>query len=689
MQERQVHKTRWLRLLLLGVLLLIGVPVGAFFLLYRQVRPMTVWELTGQCPPPSALMKDGGEGAYAFDVGKIDWTRPGDALVLVSGSGGPRIALVRLQDTTAPGAKGVPHILGVDEELGPDAFVTDVVDAQLVGVSFEQAPRFHEAGTWPVTVRLEDLSGNVGFVETDCTILGPVARISLEAGEPLPPLRAFLPNDTMSGRFVTDPATVDTAVPGVHMIQVEAEGQIYETALLVSDTVPPVCVFDDTVPFTLTGQALTPQSLVISASDATALTYGFDPQPDWQVRGYQTVTVAVTDAGGNTVTGAVTVLVSDLRPLVWEASRRSVTGSAVAARQQELDDSFTGQVLVARFVPKTVGCFDVNATVDEVPCIQRLFVVDTTAPRLAFPKKLSAYVDHPKTPEELLATAADETALTLSYVQEPDWSAEGPQPVVIEGVDAVGNRTELAGTVDLVRDTTPPKILGVTNQYVYVGEPVAYFAQASVTDNADRPEDVVLTVDNAAVDIFTPGAYTVTYTATDRAGNQAHKKARLTFLKPTVSEEKLMAKADEVLSRIVTDDMTQGQKAYAIYRYIYDNYTFGYASNKRDWKQEAWKGLTRQHGDCFTYCAAARLLLERIGAKVMFVSRKSSYRHYWLMVDLGTGWYHFDPLNDGPSRKYRCFMLTSQEVHELYPFFWRYDHRIYPDTPTVPFQRDW
>ena len=684
-QERQVHTARWLWLPLIGLLLLVGAPVGAFFLLYRQVRPVTVWELTGSCPPASALLRDGGEGAYAFDTGKIDWTHPGDAVVLVAGSDGPRIALVQVRDTVAPTARGRSLILGLDEEAGPDAFIADLADAQLVGASFEQAPRFHEAGEWPVVVRLEDLSGNVGFVAADCTVLGPVSRLSLECGEAVPPIGAFLPNDTMAGRFVTDVAAVDTSVPGVHMIEVEAEGQVYETALLIRDTVPPACVFTDAIPCVQRGQALTPESLVVSARDASALAYGFDPEPDWTRQGYQTFAVTVTDAGGNVARGDVTVLISDLAPLVWEASRRGVTGQQVAARQRELDGSFSGEVKLSWFVPRNLGCYDVNATVDDVPAIQRFFVVDTTPPRLSFPKGLSVYVDHPRPPEAMLETAEDETPLTLSYLQEPDWTLAGPQPVVIRGVDVAGNETVLEGTVTLVPDVVPPQIAGLDNQYLYVGEPVAYFAQVTVTDNADEPQDLTFTVDNSAVDIYTPGSYTVIYSATDRAGNTAQKKVRLHFRKPTVSEEQLTAKADEVLSRIVTDDMTQGEKAYAIYRYVYDNFTFGYTSNQYDWKREAWRGLTRRHGDCFTYCAAARMMLERIGAKVMFVTRKSSARHYWLMVDLGTGWYHFDPLNEGPSRRYQCFMLTTEEAHDLYPFFWRYDHSIYPDTPTTPF----
>lgn len=688
-QERQTHRTRWPWLLLIGLLLLVAVPLGAFWLLYREVRPLTVWELTGECPPASALMRDGGEGRWCFDTGKIDWKKPGDAVVLVAGSAGPRIAMVRQVDTTPPEARALAPVLGLDEEPGPETFITDLRDAQLVGVSFEEPPRFHEAGTWPVVVRLEDLSGNVSLVETTCTILGPVARLDMEAGEAVPPLSAFLPRDTASGRFLTDMDDLDTRTPGVRTVRVEARGQVFETALVIADTVAPRCVFEPTA-YARTGQALAPEDLVVSAQDASALTYAFDPQPDWSQRGYQDVHVVVTDAGGNRTQGTVTVLVSDLQPLVWEASRRYVMGTAVQDRQRALDESFSGEVKVARFVPKALGCYDINATVDEVPCIQRLFVVDTVAPQLSFLRKLQAYLDHPRPPAALLETAEDATTLTLSYVTEPDWTREGEQPVAIAGVDAVGNRTVIEGTVTLVPDRTPPELVGVATQYAYVGEPVTYFATVYARDNADDPADIALTVDNSAVDIYTPGRYSVIYRATDRAGNTAEKTVNLYFIRPSVSDEKLNEKADQVLATLVTDDMTQGQKAYAIYRYIYDTYTFkNNSSNKRDWKYEAWRGLTTRRGDCFTYCAAAKILLEKIGAKAMFVTRNHAFRHYWLMVDVGTGWYHFDPLNSGPSRKFQCFMLTTGQVLDLYPFFWKYDHMIYPDTPETPFVKDW
>ena len=119
-------------------------------------------------------------------------------------------------------------------------------------------------------------------------------------------------------------------------------------------------------------------------------------------------------------------------------------------------------------------------------------------------------------------------------------------------------------------------------------------------------------------------------------------------------------------------------------------YTYSSSSAKRwDWKREAWRGLTRKRGGCFTFCAAARVLLEKIGARAIFITRNSGIRHDWLLVDLGTGWYHFDPLNSGPSAKFQCFMLTTKEVQDLYPFFWRFNEKNYPELADTPFVRDW
>ena len=80
------------------------------------------------------------------------------------------------------------------------------------------------------------------------------------------------------------------------------------------------------------------------------------------------------------------------------------------------------------------------------------------------------------------------------------------------------------------------------------------------------------------------------------------------------------------------------------------------------------------------------MLLEKLGARTMFVNR---WGHYWLLVDLGSGWYHFDPINHGPRSKYEIFMLTMEEMQSMYPSYWKKNDWAFPATPETPFVRDW
>ena len=266
-EQQTRRKVVWPWLLLEGLLLLVALPVGAVFLLYREVRPVTVWELTGSCPPASALLKGGGEARYAFDADRIDWTQPGEHWVLVDGRILPTVAKVVVQDTTPPRARGVQRVIGPDEELTADQFIADLADRQLVGVAFEKAPTFHLAGKYPVVIRLEDLSGNTAFVETSATVLGTVPRVTIEAGEPVPPIEAFLADDDTEASFVTDVSTIDTSAPGAYPVMLATAYETLETVLVVEDTQPPLCTFQEGL-WTRPGEPLTPERFVQSAQDA-------------------------------------------------------------------------------------------------------------------------------------------------------------------------------------------------------------------------------------------------------------------------------------------------------------------------------------------------------------------------------------------------------------------------------------
>lgn len=197
-------------------------------------------------------------------------------------------------------------------------------------------------------------------------------------------------------------------------------------------------------------------------------------------------------------------------------------------------------------------------------------------------------------------------------------------------------------------DTTPPVITGFVGknsfnqkmpyQVVY-GNDKGYDFFQYVTASDDREGKVALKVDKKKVKFGKPGIYTITYVAKDKAGNVSRKNAKIQVRK----EKEVDALADQVLSVIIRKHWTNKQKAVAIYNYTRKHILYVGTSNKKGWEQEAIHGIRYGRGDCFTYYAVARALLTRAGIPNIEVTRyRGAGHHWWNMVYIGKGWYHFD-----------------------------------------------
>ena len=269
--------------------------------------------------------------------------------------------------------------------------------------------------------------------------------------------------------------------------------------------------------------------------------------------------------------------------------------------------------------------------------------------------------------------------VTAKFVNEPDWSIEGEQNVQIVLTDRGGNTTTVDAKAVISPDTTAPVIYAARDRYCYVGEAVSYFKEVFAEDNADpEPE---LEVDKSK----TAGTYDVTYKATDHEGNSSSVTVKFTFVEKKISDEKLDEAVDKVLKEILTDDMTVPEQAAAIYDYCYRNIIYTGTSDKTDWKSEAYRGLTEGMGDCFTFYSSSYALLQKIDCQVLSVERLNGRtQHFWCLVNLGTGWYHFDTCNVGPEHLY-CFMKTSEELSQYSGQYWRFDTTLYPQVETVPY----
>jgi len=233
------------------------------------------------------------------------------------------------------------------------------------------------------------------------------------------------------------------------------------------------------------------------------------------------------------------------------------------------------------------------------------------------------------------------------------------------------------------KDTEPPVITGDDEKEVFIGDKVSYKNHVTVTDNMD--DNVQLEIDSSAVNLKKAGTYPVIYKATDAAGNTATKTVKLIVKeKPVVhaKKEEVDAMADEILASILNDDMTLRRKARAIYVWVRSNirYDNDYENNT-DWIQAAYDGFTEKKGDCYVFFGVSKELLTRAGIENMDIV-KTGGGHYWSMVNLGEGWYHYDTTPRKTGGEF--FMMTDAELEAYsnkYGNSHVWDRDKYPATP--------
>ncbi len=316
-----------------------------------------------------------------------------------------------------------------------------------------------------------------------------------------------------------------------------------------------------------------------------------------------------------------------------------------------------------------------------------LIVEDTVAPKgEAQAEAVTVDMNGKVDAADLIASIDDVTDVKCTFKEEPDLSAEASDvPVTVVLTDEGGNTAEVEARINIIEDTEAPVIDGVAPITSFLGDPISYKSEITVTDNCDR--DVELEVDNSEVNPDAAGTYTVRYSATDRAGNTAEAETTITIQeKPEnyVEPEEVYALADEVLAEITTDDMTLKEKARAIYDWTRNNVGYINTSEKDSWTNGAYQGFTEGQGDCFVFFATSKALLTRAEIPNIDVvkSDTSHSSHYWSLIDCGDGWYHFDTTPRYGGGEF--FMLTDAEILEYSQAHNNshiFDQSLYPATP--------
>lgn len=256
--------------------------------------------------------------------------------------------------------------------------------------------------------------------------------------------------------------------------------------------------------------------------------------------GPNTITISVTDVGGNTVTCApVITVVDDTLPVISTCPPvQTVTGDAncqavmpdFVSTGLYADNCGIASVTQSPTVGTTVSGPSVTVTItvtdtssNVATCQTTLDVTDTTNPvaicknitvNLSAPTVNASAIDNGSTDNCGISVWLIDGAATRTFV-----CGDMPSTTAVLTVqDAAGNSATCTATVTVVDDVLPViSMNGVTPVTVECG---ATYSDAGATANDNCDGSLTPNVANL-VNTAVPGPYTVTYTVSDAAGNAA------------------------------------------------------------------------------------------------------------------------------------------------------------------------
>lgn len=412
------------------------------------------------------------------------------------------------------------------------------------------------------------------------------------------------------------------------------------------------------------GEEVVPEMFIQSVDSIYEVSYCFEQAPDLNRYGTQEVIILVTDAMGNSAAVREHLVIINLKEKLELNLGALLPEAEDFLIEAGSEISFVTDV--SKIDTSIPASYSVFFMVDGIYAQSVLSIDDYEAPNV-ITRNVEAWLNHPQAVEKFIELAEDNsTEVELSYQMEPDWSIAGEQTVYITASDKKGNTAEYSAVLTLLQDTVPP-VVSAGNLDVTVGSVVSYRKAVNSYDNASPAEELTLEVDNSKVILNKVGSYEVTYTVTDFAGNSTSVVAMVNVVEEVPlwnDEELLLKKAQEVLDGILQEDMSDYEKAEAVFDWVNQSIRFINFSEKDNYARGAYEGLVLQEGDCFVYAATSKYLLDVAGIQNLDIKKSSTNPvHYWNLVYMEDGWYHFDacPNKEGV----RIFLFTDAQLKDF------------------------
>ncbi len=496
-----------------------------------------------------------------------------------------------------------------------------------------------------------------------------VARsVTVEAGRSSISPTDFLIDKTHTAEF-GDGVSYSLSEVGEYKIKLIVDGTACVTKLIVVDTNAPTATVTDLSVWQ--GTELHAEDCVSDIKDATKVEVKFKKKPDLDKAGRQNVTVILEDGAGNKTEYSFVLTVVDEHGLLYTHYVSELGDDLPSA------DVFTGREGAGKYLSElsginkyAAGIYMLQVLCDGVAYDVVLEIADRTPPTATVTPQ-TCYNKIPAA-ADFISDIVDKSRVTAKYETEPALSSAGTVNVNIVLTDAFGNSTVYSSYFTVTSDTEPPVIVSAPDALeADAGGTVIWRASVEATDDSGQVE---LSLDTESANLNLPGKYTVYIVAKDGAGNEARRAVTLTIHDAGVTEDMLWAAVAKVEKNLkITSKMTAEEKAYAVFRFVYDNMKYSNTSKHIDWRKEAYEALNGAYtGDCFTYCAVSYSILRYLGFDAHIVERAESAKiegtgtHFWVLVNIGTqdspSWYHFDATPQRAPYNLATYLMTNSQL---------------------------
>ncbi|MCL2531287.1 MAG: transglutaminase-like domain-containing protein [Oscillospiraceae bacterium] len=268
-----------------------------------------------------------------------------------------------------------------------------------------------------------------------------------------------------------------------------------------------------------------------------------------------------------------------------------------------------------------------------------------------------------------------------TFAQQPDTSLYSQeQNVFILLTNDEGETQTIISVLRIVEDGVPPVFSGIRDEiHVGRGSTVAFRQGVTVSHSSGQ---ATFEVDSSAVDTSTPGTYEVVFIARTPMGQESRATSRVVVSAAT--QEQALALVQPILDQHIRPDMTQAEKARAIFNWARWNIQYAVGGTHGDVLESVVQGMTRRRGDCYVFYAVTRFMLEQVGIPSISMRRYPivNARHVWLLLDFGDGWHHVDPTPNQQNLPNDGFMFTqaqAQQFSNQRPGFFSFNPAILPE----------